>query len=48
MKRTTMYLAQKQIDGLAQAAREDGLCAAQLTRIAINEFLKRRKRQLKK
>lgn len=44
MKRTTVFLAQVQIDGLAQAAREDGLCAAQIVRIALNEWFVRRKR----
>ncbi len=44
MKRTTIFLAPVQIDGLARAAKDDGLCAAQLIRMAINEFLARRKR----
>lgn len=47
MLRTTVFLAQIQIDGLAQAAKEDGLCSAQIIRIAINEWLARRKRQQK-
>jgi hypothetical protein len=43
-----MFLAPTQISGLAEAAEQDGLCSSQLVRIAINEFLARRKRQLKK
>lgn len=44
MQRTTIFLAPVQIDGLAQAAEEDGLCSAQIVRIAINDWLGRRKR----
>jgi hypothetical protein len=44
MLRTTIFLAQVQIDGLAQAAKESGLCSAQLIRIALNEWLARRKK----
>jgi hypothetical protein len=48
MKRTTVFLTQTQTDGLATAAKQDGLCPAQLVRIALNEWLARRKRQLTK
>ncbi|HXA76976.1 MAG TPA: hypothetical protein VNV41_07560 [Candidatus Acidoferrales bacterium] len=48
MKRTTVFLAPAQISGLAEAGKQVGLCSAQLVRIAINEWLSRRKRQLKK
>jgi hypothetical protein len=44
MKRTTIFLAEPQIVGLAQAAKEEGLCSAQLIRIAINAWFARRKR----
>jgi hypothetical protein len=48
MKRTTIFLAQAQIDGLARVGKEDGLCSAQLIRIALNQFFARRKRQGRK
>jgi hypothetical protein len=43
MRRTSFWLAQPQIEGLAKAAKEDGLKAAQIMRIALNEYFQRRK-----
>jgi hypothetical protein len=45
MKRTTIFLTQKQVEGLAQVAREDGSKSSQLIRDYINAGLARRKRQ---
>lgn len=47
MKRTTIFLAEPQIVGLAQAAKEESLYPAQLIRIALNEWFARRKRAQK-
>lgn len=41
MKRTTIFLAQVQIDGLAKAAKRTGLCSAQIIRISLNEYFAR-------
>ena len=48
MHRTTIYLAQAQMNGLAHASQEIGLTQSALIRIAINELIARRKRQGKK
>lgn len=47
MTRTTVWLTKNQREGLAQAAKEAGLCSAHILRIYVNEGLARRKRQQK-
>jgi len=50
MRRLSVFFTEKQLVGLRKAAAADpnGLKAAVLVRIAVNEFLARRKRQVKK
>lgn len=47
MRRTTVFLTKAQQVGLAEAAKPDGLTPSALIRIAVNEYLARRRRKLK-
>ena len=47
MRRSSIFLTQTHIKGVAKAAGEEGLYPAQIIRIAISDWLARRKRAAK-